>query len=182
MKKLLIYLAAILLIMSCKPVQKTTAINQEELIDMETISQNIEDCMENSTCTLEIIPNKTIEFKKDKFNIGYPVINNGNKILLKYTFSKNTEKSLKDGSYTEIVYAELSSIENMTLINQDLQQIKLYFGRLCYCKGETGYFPIEKGSFSIARLSENKFNFDINFTITQVPQIISSINQTISLK
>ena len=181
MKKQLFYLIIIVLI-SCKPTQKTTSENQDEKIDMETISTNIENCLENSTCTIELIPNKTIEFKKDKFGIGYPIINDGSKILLKYTFNKNTEKSLQDGFYSEIIYAELNAIENTTLIDQDLQQVKLYFGRLCYCKGETGYFPVEKGSFSIAQLSEKEFDIDINFTISQVPQIISNINQTISLK
>lgn len=172
----------IILFISCKPTQNKNSKSKEEAINMETISQNIENCLENSTCTLEIIPNKTIEFKKDKFGIGYPIINEGNKILLKYTFNKNTDKNLQDGFYTEIVYAELNSIENTSLLDKDLQQIKLYFGRLCYCKGETGYFPIEEGLFSIKQLSEKEFNIDINFTVSQVPQIISSINQTISLK
>lgn len=181
MKKLLFYLVIIVFI-SCKPTQNKNSENKKEAINMKTISKNIEDCLENSTCTIEIIPNKTIEFKKDKFGIGYPIINNGNKMLLKYTFNKNTEKSLQDDFYTEIVYAELNTIENIKLIDQDLQQVKLYFGRLCYCKGETGYFPIEKGLFSIKQLSEKEFNIDINFAISQVPQIISSINQTISLK
>ena len=181
MKKLLFYFL-IILIISCKPVQKTNVETQGNIINTGIITENLTNCPENSTCTFELIPNKSIEFKKDNIGIEYPIISDGTKTLLKYTFNKNFEKGLQDGFYTEINYAELENIENITLKDKDLQNVKLYFGRLCYCKGETGYFPIETGTFSIQKISKNEVNFNIDFTISQVPQIISNIKETISIK
>lgn len=140
-------------------------------------------CPENGNCSLELIPNKSIEFKEDEFGILYPIISEGNKTLFKYTFQKKPIKELQDSNYTEIIYAELeTTISEMSLTNQDLSSIKLYFGRLCYCKGATGYYPIKNGTFKITQTAKDSVNFKLDFTITEVPQIISKINEIISLK
>ncbi len=49
-------------------------------------------------------------------------------------------------------------------------------------KGETGYYPIKNGSFKIEKSSKNTVKIDIEFNIKEVPQIISKISETISLK
>lgn len=140
-------------------------------------------CPENGSCSLELIPNKSIEFKTDEFGIMYPVISEGNNTLFKYTFQKKPLKDTEDSNYTEIIYAELeNTITEMSLTNETLSTVKLYFGRLCYCKGETGYYPIKDGEFKISKTSKDIVNFKLDFKITEVPQIISKINETISLK
>ena len=55
-------------------------------------------------------------------------------------------------------------------------------GRLCYCKGETGYYPINNGEFNIEKSGRDTVKIDIEFSIKEVPQIISKISETISLK
>ena len=152
-----------------------------------TVSQHINQkaatCPENGMCTVELMPNKSIVFKTDNIGIMYPEISDGDKTILKYTYKRNEIPNTQDGNYTEIVYAELpKTIKTTKLSNEALQEIKLYFGRLCYCKGETGYFPIKKGDFKITKNDKNSFNIDLNFTISEVPQIISKISATISLK
>ena len=134
-------------------------------------------------CSVELIPNKTIEFKVDKFGIVYPVISEGEKTLLKYTFNKNPIAKTQDSNYTEIIYAELdSTITELDLTDDSLQDVKLYFGRLCYCKGATGYYPIKKGTFKLSKASNSSIKIDVNFKISEVPQIISEIRETITLK
>lgn len=140
-------------------------------------------CPDNGKCSVELIPNKTIEFKSDEFGNLYPVISEGDKTILKYTFIKNPKLNTEDSNYTELIYAELDkTITAVNYTSKNLQNIKLYFGRLCYCKGETGYYPIKNGDFKITKTSKNTMNISFDFNVTEVPQIISKINETISLK
>tara|TARA_R110001583_G_scaffold40294_3_gene128838 strand:- start:437 stop:958 length:522 start_codon:yes stop_codon:yes gene_type:complete len=162
-----------ILIISCKP----------SFIVSQQINQKAISCPENSECSFELIPNKSIEFKTDDFGILYPIITDGEKTLLKYTFKKNPIKNTQDSNYSEIIYAELDTkFTEVTLENEDLQKVKLYFGRFCYCKGQTGYYPIKNGTFKILKAGKNTVNFNLNFEIKEVPQIISIINETISLQ
>jgi len=168
-----VFALCILFVVSCK----------SNYVVSQHIIQKSNACPENSVCSVELIPNKTIEFKVDKFGIVYPVISEGEKTLLKYTFNKNPIAKTQDSNYTEIIYAELdSTITELDLTDDSLQDVKLYFGRLCYCKGATGYYPIKKGTFKLSKASNSSIKIDVNFKISEVPQIISVIRETITLK
>jgi hypothetical protein len=168
-----VFALCILFVVSCK----------SNYVVSQHIIQKSNACPENSVCSVELIPNKTIEFKVDKFGIVYPVISEGEKTLLKYTFNKNPIAKTQDSNYTEIIYAELdSTITELDLTDDSLQDVKLYFGRLCYCKGATGYYPIKKGTFKLSKASNSSIKIDVNFKISEVPQIISEIRETITLK
>ncbi len=177
MKNILLVLA--FLVVSCKPTQ---TVNSNFTVT-KIISVNPENCPENGICTIELLPNKLLEFKKDTFGILYPVISEGEKTLLKYTYQRNPIPNTVDGNYTEIIYAELDkNISELSLKDKDLQQIKLHFARLCYCKGETGYYPIKNGEFKLLKSGKNSIKIELNFKIKVVPQIITGINETILLK
>ncbi|AMC11132.1 hypothetical protein Lupro_07655 [Lutibacter profundi] len=166
----------IILFISCKPTQKTYQVN-------EPIIVSAENCPNNGVCFLELIPNKSLIFMEDEFGNLYPVISEGEKTILKYTYKKNPVSKTQDSNYTEIVYAELDkTISELSLNNKNLQTIKLHFGRLCYCKGETGYYPIKNGIFKIVKIDRKTMKINFEFTINKVPQIISKINETIYLK
>lgn len=162
-----------LIIVSCK---SAFMVNEAILI-------NAANCPENGTCTIELLPNKSLEFKKDEFGNSYPVISEGNKTIFKYTYTKNPIPNTQDSNYTEHVFAELdSTISAKTLTNEALQNIKLHFGRLCYCKGETGYYPIKNGNFKISKSSKKSFKIEFNFKIDEVPQIISELKEIVCVK
>jgi len=162
-----------LIIVSCK----------SAFVANEAILVNTLNCPENGTCTIELLPNKSLEFKQDEFGNSYPVISEGNKTIFKYIYTKNPIPNTQDSNYTELVFAELdSTILAKTLTNEALQDIKLHFGRLCYCKGETGYYPIKNGEFKITKSNKKAFKIDFNFKIDEVPQIISAINETVCAK
>lgn len=175
MKNILVLI--IVLFASCKPCQNLNFTVNEALYS-KTV-----DCPENSKCSIELIPNKSLEFKKDDFGNSYPVISEGEKTILKYTYDRNPMSNVQDSNYTEIVYAELDkTITELSLTDNELQNVKLYFGRLCYCKGETGYYPIINGGFKITKHDKNSLKIAIDFKIIEVPQIISKISEIISLK
>lgn len=167
----------IVLFVSCKSTQSANFIVNEE------IQKKSLKCPDDGNCNIELIPNKNLEFKKDEFGNVYPVITEGEKTILKYTYKRKPNKNLQDSNYTEIVYAELDkNIQAISLENEKLQSKKIYFGRLCYCKGETGYYPISKGEFKITKTCKNTIKINFEFTIDEVPQIISKISESISLK
>ncbi|RXP64653.1 hypothetical protein EC396_01390 [Lutibacter sp. HS1-25] len=177
MKNILI--SCLLLLMACKTPQKATS----QVSANKNITTTIDNCPENGTCTLELISNKTLEFKTDEFGNLYPTINEGSKTILKYTFTKKPLENTADSNYTELIYAELDSpIIDVNLTNEQLQNVQLHYGRLCFCKGESGYFPIKNGNFSLTKTNKDSLKIDLNFSVKKIPQIISEIHQTVSLK
>lgn len=176
MKNILILLFLIVSCKPCKNLNASLAVNKANILKTEN-------CPENGDCTIELLPNTSLEFKKDEFGSLYPVISEGNKTIFKFTYSRKSIPNTQDSDYTELVFAELDSvISSKTLTNVALQDIKLHFGRLCYCKGETGYYPIKNGEFKITKSTKNSFKIDFNFKIDEVPQIISAINETVCVK
>ncbi|NOR27486.1 MAG: hypothetical protein GQ540_03040 [Lutibacter sp.] len=172
-----IWLLITVLLVSCKPCQNIDY-NLKEAVLIKTAN-----CPDNAECSVELIPNKSLEFKKDGIGALYPVITEGDKTILKYTFNKNTIPNTQDGSYTEVVFAELDkTITHVSLTSKELQTVKLHFGRLCYCKGQTGYYPITNGNFNIKKSGKKSIEITIDFKISEVPQIISKINEIVSLK
>jgi len=166
-------------LISCKHTQQVNS----QITGNEQIITKIENCPKNGSCTIALIQNKKLDFKVDEFGNLYPHLNKGDKTILKYTFTKNKIDNTADTNYTEIVYAELDkSYSKTSLIDDQLQVIKLHYGRLCYCKGESGYFPIKKGVFNLSKSDKDSLKIDLFFSIKNIPQIISEIHETISLK
>jgi len=171
------WLIVLILFSSCKPCQQL-ALTLNEPFFVKAF-----ECPENADCSMELIPNKSITFKKDNTGILYPEIVDGEKTLLKYTFKKYPIPNTQDSNYSEIIYAELNrTITEMALADDDLQTLKLHFGRFCYCKGETGYFPIKKGVFKMSKNKKNGVKIDFDFTVKEVPQIITKINESIVIR
>lgn len=172
-----IVLVLLLFLVSCKTMQNTS----ETLKKIVTVTA--ENCPENGKCIIELLPNSSLEFKKDSFGNEFPVLSTGNLIIFRYTFEKDKLSNVQDSNYTEIIYAELTNpITKTTLVNEDLQKVKLHFGRLCYCKGETGFYPIKSGLFQLEKTSNDSLKITIDFKQKATPQLISIIKQTISLK
>ena len=170
---------SLLFLMSCKTTQKATSqVNTNEIVTTQ-----LKNCPENGTCTLELIPNKTLDFKTDEFGNFYPEIGDGEKTIFKYTYTKKPIENTEDSNYSEVIFAELDTpISEINLTDSQLENVKLFFGRLCFCKGESGYFPIKNGTFNLSQASKDSLKIDLQFSIKKIPQVISEIHQTVSLK
>ena len=70
-------------------------------------------------------------------------------------------------------------MQDLVLKNENLSSIKLYFGRLCFCPGETGYYPITSGQFSLKVIDEKHLEIMLNFKIVEVPHLLSHISEVI---
>lgn len=177
MKNLLIL--SFLFLVSCKTTQPAAT----NAVLKSTVLVEVENCPENGNCLLELIPNKTIEFKTNGTGSLYPVITDGTQTLLKYTFIKDSDPEIADSDYTEIIYAELDqNLTSLTLTNETLSKAKLYYGRLCFCRDNAGYFEVKNGSFQITNFNNETLKIDLNFSVKKIPQLISEIHETVSLK
>ena len=164
-----------LLIFSC--VAKQNAIAADET------KTNTLNCPEDGVCTMEVLTNQTYSIDKDGIGALYPKISEGNKIIVKFEYKRNEIPNTVDGNYSELVYLELDP-ENLEIALKDasLKNVNALFARLCFCRGQTGYYKISQGNLSIKKVSNNQYHFKMEFKIDEVPQVISIIDEVIYIK
>ncbi len=139
-------------------------------------------CPDDGICSLEVIKNKSLEIKQDAIGALYPVLHAGESNVLKFEYKRNEIANTQDGQYSELIYAELpQNIKNIERNDADLSMVKLLFGRLCFCRGQTGYYKVSNGKLEIQKKEDGTFNFNLHFKIDEVPQIITLIDTTFSL-
>lgn len=168
----------VLLVVGCKSSQINTSL--EELNEKHTVL--LSNCIDNAVCNIELLPKSNLLIKEDEFKNTYIEFEKGNNTIIKYQLKKNELPNTADSHYSEIIYLEIDNYnKSLNLKNEDLQQVKMIYGRLCYCKGSSGYFKVNKGSLELI-LSKNKLSLNANFNVENIPQIVSQINEKISLQ
>jgi len=168
----------VVLIGSCQ----SSRVNKSLISLQEPIIKTLNNCLDESTCTIEIIPQSTLIVKEDEFKNTYIEILKGTKTIIKYQYKKDEIPNTADGHYSELVYIETDNYDkNISLKNEHLQDVKMVFGRLCYCKGTSGYFSVINGELELT-VKKNKLTLNTNFSVDNIPQIIAKINETIILE
>jgi len=139
-------------------------------------------CPDDGVCTYKVLKNKNFIIKTDEFGNSYSELTEGKKTVLKFEYSRNVPKNVQDGNYQEIVYIEIDAeTKNIELENEALQNVNLGFGRICFCRGQTGYYKITEGELKLTKLKNNEYHVILNFKTSEVPQVITSINETFKL-
>lgn len=137
-------------------------------------------CPDDGLCTLEVFQSKALNLKKDEIGALYPEISEGKKTIIKFEYKRKEIPNTADSNYSEIIYAEIdSNTKELTLKNESLNDAKVLFGRLCFCRGATGYFQITEGVFKISSNKDGTKTYGINFKINDVPQIITMFQETL---
>ena len=98
----------------------------------------------------------TREFEKGLnlkgFNELYPQdVFSPETVVIKYEFEKNkVEGNYADDFYKEELFLEIpAKAFKKTYTEGELEQVKLVYGKHCYCKGEAGYYAITNGTLKI---------------------------------
>ncbi|MBZ9621160.1 hypothetical protein [Psychroflexus lacisalsi] len=171
-KHLLIVFVCSLLISSCQ--------TKKQVAESSPPSYKLADyCPEDGTCTFEVLTHKSLEMKSDGIGALYPVVKNGDKTVLKFEYKKIQDPKLADDGYKEVIYAKINTKQdNLQLKNEKLNLAKVYFGRLCFCKGESGYYPVKQGKLMIQRQSDSTVTYSLKFEMDRVPQIIKEFYTT----
>lgn len=161
----------IALFWGCKS-QKTNTITAPEKSMVSTISA----CPQDGKCSLEIFRNKRLNVLSDQYgSVYYQMLDDDNSSVIQYFYDRNVPKDLQDANYREEIVFEVKNTEtNLSLSDNELQKTKMLFGRFCFCRGETGYYKVDNGSLNLNQ-KENNIDFNLQFTIDKVPQIIKTI-------
>ena len=133
-------------------------------------------CPEDGTCTITVYPNQKLEILTDDIgSIYYNKIDAINYSVFYFQYNKTVEEGIQDGHYQEELIFEFNN-ENLPLQlgDQSLKTSKMLFGRHCFCKGQAGYFLINSGNLNLDQ-TKGKTTIDLQFKITEVPQIITKI-------
>lgn len=169
MKKAIYITALATTLFSCKSKKQTVA---ESNITVTS------ECPKDGDCSVKLNQHKAIELKTDEFGrLYYTLVDDDVKSVYQYTYKRKVKGNLQDAQYREEVIFEVSDHDNISLANEALAQKKVLFGRFCYCKGQTGYYAIKTGQLSVAQ-NKNKTSVDLNFSVSEVPQIIQHISWT----
>lgn len=171
--KVLFYGFAVMLFMSC-----ANSKDQAETKKASLPTPHI-NCPENGDCTFEVLENSVLNIKHDDNGQLYPEIAAGDQLVVKYTYDKKTVKGVMDGNYTEYVYFEFNPNEAQYILkDKELQKAKMLFGRICYCKGSMGYFPVLEGNLFMFNRKGN-LHLRTSFKVHKVPQVIEQIDENI---
>lgn len=169
----LCFLIVILYNVCCKTTEDDRLISIKKTLKTE--------CPKDGTCSFEVLKNKNIKLRYDKFGASYPNIYDANKLLLKFEYKRDTILSNEDSSYRELIYIAVD-FNNLDFEKVSINNINVYFARLCFCRGQTGYYKIKEGEMVIKKLSDQTYQLKLDFKTDEVPQVIRSINETFSLK
>lgn len=167
MKKLLF-----LILLSCFGCSSQTKVNQSA--DVVSIQES---CPKDGICKVEMFKNKRLVVIPDSLgDLYYELEESKTTTVIKYTYNRNSDNDLADGTYREELLFEINSTTmNLNLSGKELKETKMLFGRFCYCKGQTGYYKIENGTLKMDK-QKNKVALVIQFQQDQVPQVVSAIS------
>lgn len=163
------FLLPFALIFICCCAQKPANLSKAKLA-------TIADCPSDGVCTVELLRNKALEIKVDDLGSNYYQLSESTTThVVRYKYKRDHDETLQDSGYTEEIIFEISAEKPaMILSGADLHDSKILFGRLCFCRGATGYYKPHDGKLQVSQ-NKNGFAIDLDLTITEVPQIIKNV-------
>lgn len=161
MKFLLLFL--VISLSTCKT-KEVSLINN---LSVNSKAIKVNECPEGITCTIEVFKNKTYTIETDSMNKIYPKIIDGEDIVVKYTYSVDNPNNYADGNQSETLHFIISENMKSTFTDKGLQDIKLTFGKNCFCRDIFGFYTVDEGIFTINN-SNGKSVIDIEFIIPKL--------------
>lgn len=140
MKKLAL-LPLLLLSISCGN-QKNAAAPMTQNYTLES------GCPSQGKCTVEVLKDKSLDVKTDDIGkMYYALQHTPGKTVIKYSYSKQSDPALQDDGYSEEVLFETNSdITEFNYSDASLQDTKMLFGVMCFCRGKAGFYKVTEGS------------------------------------
>lgn len=80
-----------------------------------------------------------------------------------------------DGGYAEEIIFEIDNKDySETLVDKDLKKAKIFYRRMCACRGKTGLQFITKGKLNITS-KDDVIDLTLDFDTGSTPQVIKTI-------
>ncbi len=176
--KALIFLIPLFVANACKT-QTGTVISSENT-KMEQVENKV-GCPEEGACTVAVHKNKNLIIKEDGTGALYPEMVAGENMVVVYTYSKEGPEGTVDGDYSETVHFEVpATTKNLSKENASLSEVKLLYGKQCFCRGEAGFYLITNGKLLVEK-TDQALVFDLKFNVEKTSQVVSHITETVKL-
>lgn len=176
--KALIFLIPLFVVNACKT-QTGTVISSENT-NMEQVENKV-GCPAEGACTVAVHKNKNLVIKEDGTGALYPEMVAGENMVVVYTYSKEGPEGTVDGDYSETVHFEVhATTKNLSKENASLSDVKLLYGKQCFCRGEAGFYLITNGKLLVEK-TDQALVFDLKFKVEKTSQVVSHISETVKL-
>lgn len=164
---------------ACKTQTETITTTNENT--MEQVDNKAAGCPEEGTCNVVLHKNKNLVVKEDGTGAVYPEMVDGQNMVIVYTYLKEGPEGTADGNYSETIHFEIpTATNNLSKENAALSDVKLLYGKHCFCKGEAGYYPINDGALSVSK-NKQTLTFSLNFEVGKTSQVVSNISEVIKI-
>ena len=174
--KLITLLSVLFLFNSCGNNKTVVSTNNKEVI---ILADGIEE--KDGDVSVDIFNNSTLNLKDDTIGAIYPVIASGNNLVIEFIYEEKAPEGTADGDYSETLHFEIP--QNTTVLNlmdEELNNVKLLYGKHCFCRGEAGYYEVKKGKIKIVK-TESDIYFDISFNIDETSTKLVRVAKYIKL-
>ena len=170
----------VLLVFFCLMLLSCAASKEQQKNDRVSGAPPFINCPDDGNCSFEVFKNSALNLSYDSHGKLFPELTEGEKIVIKYHYKRKTLENVMDDSYSEYLYFEFDSKDKQIILqDKDLSKVKMLFGRICYCKGNMGYYPVEQGSLFLFNANGN-LQVRTSFKIHKVPQVIHQIDENIN--
>ena len=175
----LYFLIPLIMVNACKT--QTGTVTSTDKTSMGKVEINDTGCPEEGDCGVVLHKNKNLAVKEDGTGAMYPEIVDGQNMVVVYTYLKKGPPGTADGDYSETIHFEIpAGNDNFSKENASLSDVKLLYGKHCFCKGEAGYYPITDGKLLVEK-SNQGIVFDLKFKVTETSQVVSHISEMVKL-
>ncbi len=137
-------------------------------------------CPDNGKCSVQLIKNKSVDIKMDGLgSTYYQLADDSSKSVVIYEYNRDVPEGLQDGQHKEEIIFEIDNkASEIAFSDGDLSNVKMLFGRHCFCRGQAGYFRVNKGSLKLTQ-KDNVVSFNLNFKVTEVPQLFTEVKAVV---
>ena len=150
--------------------------NQTAVVEMPVPHVN---CPEGGDCTFEVLRDTELQLSYDALGDLNPKIVPGKMVTVRYHFKKDEVPGTADSSHSEYLLLEFDpAVEQLILRDEGLQQVKMVYGRICFCRGAMGYFRVTDGNLFLFNRNR-ELQIRSAFHVKKVPQIIEEIDERI---
>lgn len=119
--------------------------------------------------------NKKLDVFERNGALAYTIAPNEQTTVIRFSYEKDMDKVAYDGGYREEVVFEVPNTTGEHHYEDvELQNLKMLFGRYCFCRGKTGLYKVKKGKLHVTS-AEKGLHFELEFKIDEVPQVVTEV-------
>ncbi|MFN7013096.1 MAG: hypothetical protein ACK4ON_02375 [Bacteroidia bacterium] len=148
-----------------------------DIVAAETVNTS---CPSDGKCTTILIENKSLNIKTDEIGATYYELTDNSKTsIIKFEYNKTVDTTLQDNNYREEILFEIpNKFNEINLENDELESVKMLFGKHCFCRGQAGVYAIRKGKLNVIK-QNNKISFNLEFEVPNIDHKIKLISESI---